>query len=82
MQRWRNWNYEQSLKSYEGIFGGRDEDAISGYKRSPYAWWALLLIPIAGIAYFYGVAWTENLDRRRMELEKRRSEPETTRKAK
>jgi hypothetical protein len=69
-ERWREWNRRHSLAMYESSFG-EDEDAISGFAKHPYACWYVYLIPIAGLVFFYGVVWEENLARRRRELNER-----------
>ena len=74
MKKFRAWSEKFSLKFYDDLFTA-DEDAENAFRKHPYSW-MYLLIPIAGLVFFYGVVWEENIARRRRELEIRKKKLE------
>lgn len=72
----RAWSYRFSVALYESLFTGPDWDARRAFARQPYAWMALVFIPIAGIAIFHGVVAEYRLAKGWRELAKRRAQYE------
>ena len=74
----RAWNQRFSLRLFSTLFGYPNSDAREAFRKYPYGWlW--ILIPIAGVAFFYGLVWQEDLNRRSREIRERISRLEERR---
>lgn len=63
ISRFRNWNERLTVRWARDWFHWPESVLNGAYKASPYAWmW--MLVPIAGIAGFYGVGWEWSINER------------------